>query len=253
LDNLNTLFVGKVLHSLEDTASTNVYAQNLLSKSKPPEGTVISTQNQTAGRGQIGSSWESEAFKNLTLSIILYPNFILPNQQFLLTQITSLAVHDFIKAHIDTDVFIKWPNDIYIQDRKIAGILIQNSLAGKSISNCIIGIGVNVKQTHFVSNAPNPTSLTLETKNDFDLNELQLQLLKCVELRYLQLKRGELAQIAQDYHRYLFRNQKLALYQYPNGEQFIGKIIGVNTIGKLQIESSKGVEEFGMKEVRFLL
>ena len=162
MPNKNTLFVGKVLVELPRLTSTNLYAQELLSKSKPSEGTVISTSDQYAGRGQIGSGWESEAHKNITLTFIFYPAFLPIRQQFQLTQAISLGVKDCIEHFVPKNVKIKWPNDIYINDKKTCGILIQNTLSGAQISSSIIGIGININQTHFQTNPPNPTSFKLE-------------------------------------------------------------------------------------------
>ena len=124
----NTLFIGKVLRHFPQLGSTNQYAVEIVSKSNPTEGTVISTFHQPAGRGQIGRKWESEPHKNLTLSIIFYPRFLAPTQQFILNQAISLGLVDFITKYIAKGVKVKWPNDIYVQDRKIAGILLQNTL-----------------------------------------------------------------------------------------------------------------------------
>ena len=143
--------MGQVFEEFEMLPSTNQYAQELLSKSKPVEGTVISAQNQHAGRGQIGSSWEAAPGQNLTLSIILYPQFLAIQHQFQLNQSISLGVRDFIAKYVQKPVKIKWPNDIYVNEKKIGGILIQNTLSGSSIQSTIAGIGINVNQKHFES------------------------------------------------------------------------------------------------------
>ena len=129
--NKNTLFIGKVFQHFASLESTNQYAVDLISKSKPIEGTVISTFNQTKGRGQIGSTWESAIGKNITLSVILYPSFLPIQKQFYLNQIVALAVKDLLQAYTSKVVQVKWPNDVYIHEHKTAGILIQNSVSGK--------------------------------------------------------------------------------------------------------------------------
>ena len=133
--NKNTLFIGKVVIQLPKVDSTNLYAQSLVAKSKPSEGTVISTYNQRAGRGQIGRKWESEPGKNIAFSVILYPGFLAIRQQFLLNQMVSLAVLDLVAKYTEKAVKVKWPNDIYIEDGKVCGILIQNTLAGRRIQS----------------------------------------------------------------------------------------------------------------------
>jgi len=251
--NNNTLFIGKVLLELEEVDSTNSYAMNLLSKNKPSEGTVISAHDQTEGRGQIGSNWESEAGKNITISLFLYPSFLPIKQQFLLNQAMSLSVFDFISRFIKTDVKIKWPNDIVVNDKKIAGTLIQNILAGNHFQTSIIGIGINVNQTYFRSDVPNPTSLKLETKSENDLQNL-VNLLCCdIEKRYLQLRADHSSIIQKEYLSNLYRYQEDAIYQrMDNDAVFSGKIIGVDESGKLLIDHTKGQSAFSIKEVKFL-
>ncbi len=249
---INTLFIGRNFEEHPELASTNAHAQLLLSKSKPSEGTVISAQNQTAGRGQIGSLWESEPDKNLNLSILFYPTFLPVPQQFQLNQAICLGVRDFVAKYVQKTVKIKWSNDIYVNDNKICGILIQNTLKGVQIQSSIVGIGINVNQTEFLSQPPNPTSFKLETHRDFDLTAMKRTLCECIEPRYFQLKNGRHDELYLDYLSHLYRYQELALFQRPNGEAFMGMIMGVSDIGKLQIETSGKMEEFGIKEVKFV-
>lgn len=251
LRNKNTLFVGKVFLHFPTLPSTNLYAQELLSKSKPSEGTVISTFNQTAGRGQIGSSWISEPGSNLTLSVILYPSFLDIRRQFLLNQAVSLAVRDFVAKYVQKNVFVKWPNDIYVEGRKIAGILLQSALAGNRMESVVAGVGVNVNQVHFPDDIPNPTSLRLETGEELDLEELSGALCLFLEQRYLQLKKDDFPVLQQDYRSALFGFQQKRKFQYPDGRSFEGKIIGIAETGKLLIERENRVETFGLKEVIF--
>lgn len=252
IKSINTLFFGQNFEEHQNLASTNGYAQQLLSKSKPSDGTVISARNQTAGRGQIGSLWESEPDKNLNLSIILYPTFLPIVQQFQLNQAICLGVRDFVAKYVQKSVKIKWSNDIYVKDNKICGILIQNALKGVQIQSSIVGIGINVNQTEFLSNPPNPTSFKLETQRDFDLSEMQAALCECLEPRYFQLKNGRHDELYLDYLSHLYRYQENALFQRPNGEAFMGMITGISDVGKLQIKTLGKIKEFGIKEVKFL-
>ncbi|MFK8101470.1 MAG: biotin--[acetyl-CoA-carboxylase] ligase [Saprospiraceae bacterium] len=248
----NTIFIGKVFHHFDELASTNQYAIDLLSKNKPSAGTVISTYNQRQGRGQIGRFWESEPEKNISVSIILYPHFLAANRQFLLSQVIALAVHDFLAKYISKDLTVKWPNDIYVKRRKIAGILLQNTLQGTSIASTVVGIGININQAVFKSDAPNPTSLYLETQQNYDLDALLMLLCQTVEQRYLQLQRQDYAGIAKDYYNYLYQFGVVADYQRADGDLLKGKILGIDEIGRLKIETSVGVEIFDLKEIRFL-
>ncbi len=232
--------------------STNQFATEYLSKNNPSEGTVISTHCQDKGRGQIGSQWESEPDKNISLSVILYPNFVEIQQQFLLSQTISLGVFDFIRKHLGQNIKVKWPNDIYVKDKKVAGTLIQNTLTANKFQSSVVGIGININQQTFLSDAPNPTSFKMETGKDFDLDEMTKDLCWAVEKRYLQLRAQQKQIIQQDYLNNLYRFMEDGLFQRPDGTIFNGKIIGVTEQGKLRLVHNKGEELFEIKEVKFL-
>ena len=189
----NTLFIGQSTLHFPRLESTNAYAVTLLAKSNPVEGTVISTFNQSHGRGQIGSKWESEPHKNLSLSLILKPTFLPIKDQFWLTKCIALAVKDFLGSYVNDPVKVKWPNDVYIGQRKIAGILIQNNINSKKIHYSIIGMGININQVTFSDWVPNPTSLALESNKTYALETMQAELMPFLEYRYLQLKAGKYA------------------------------------------------------------
>ena len=248
-----TLFVGKKWLHFEELASTNSYATEYLSTTKPLDGTVISTYKQAQGRGQGGSFWESEPDKNIAMSLIVQPHFLAARDQFVLSQAVSLGVLDFIQKYVDGDAKVKWPNDIYIGNKKVAGILIQNTLSSSKIQNSIIGVGINVNQTKFKSEAPNPTSLKLETGKDFDLDELLEMLCWKIEVRYLQLKANAFDKIKTDYLENLYRYATDAMFQIPAGDFFQGRIIGIGEFGKLLLQTKRGVEEFDTKEVKFVV
>ena len=249
----NTLFVGKVLHEFDSLPSTNVLANEWLVENKVVEGTVILTHDQYAGKGQATNKWESAPHKNLTFSIILLPKFLLARKQFLLNQVVSLSVFDTLKEYIGEGVAIKWPNDIYVFDKKITGILIQNSLRGSTLQSSIIGIGLNVNQKQFISDAPNPTSMALEIGETIDLHRVLSKFCQHLESNYLQLKAGQTAQIQRRYLDSLFRFGKTCPYRRLDGTIFKGEIKGVTDIGKLMIRTNNGIEEFAFKEVGYIL
>lgn len=252
----NTLFIGKVLLQFPTLKSTNNYAINLLAKSKPTEGTVVITNNQVEGRGQFGSTWESKEGKNITLSVILYPAFLPLSKQFYLNMVVALAIYDTLSGLTEVqDLAIKWPNDIYINNNKVGGILIQNALSGKSIKSSVVGIGLNINQTEFSSVAANPTSLLLEKGSEYDVEEITEQLLKSLEVRYLQLKANRLDELRADYLSVLYRRNTSATYIRKDGTEFIGKILGVETAGRLRILNlnTNELEFFYFKEVQFKL
>jgi BirA family biotin operon repressor/biotin-[acetyl-CoA-carboxylase] ligase len=146
---------------------------------------------------------------------------------------------------------VKWPNDIYLNEKKIAGILIQNSLSGKKISATVIGIGININQDKLSDDLPNATSLKIETNSDFDLNNLIRDLCFYLETRYLQLKTGHFKQINQDYLACLYKHEEVAFFERPGGQIFKGIIRGTSDYGKLIIEHASGLEEFDLKEITF--
>lgn len=252
VNELNTLFIGKVLFEFQSLESTNVRAQELLAKSKPIEGTAISAIEQYAGKGQFGSQWVSAPGENITLSIILYPTFLHPSKQFLLNRAIALGVYDFCRLTLRADLKIKWPNDIYIRDQKTGGILIQNTITAHSLSSSIVGIGLNINQTEFHPDLPNPTSWKKVTDKHFRINEIRQTLFWCLETRYLQLRAGNYDQLKSDYLAALYRYAEVADFA-AHGAVFSGKITGVSDTGLLEIVDESGaLRKFDFKEVRFL-
>jgi BirA family biotin operon repressor/biotin-[acetyl-CoA-carboxylase] ligase len=247
--NKNTLFIGKVFIELEALPSTNNYAVELISKSEPKEGTVISASYQWAGRGQIGSKWESEPGKNLMFSLILYPSFLPLADQFLLSQTIALAVRDFLSTLVDQAVYVKWPNDIYIEDRKVAGILIQTAISGQALQYCVAGIGINVNQEKFSAGLPNPVSLKQASSKAFVLPVLIRQSFYYLEQRYLQLKSGAHQQLKDDYLSVLYGYRRRALFKRASGGTFVGVIRGISARGELEVQSTLGMETFQLKEL----
>jgi BirA family biotin operon repressor/biotin-[acetyl-CoA-carboxylase] ligase len=250
-----TLFTGKYCIRLEKIRSTNSYLADLCAKENLPEGTVVITEKQEQGRGQRGTNWESEPGKNLTLSIFLKPTFLKPEEQFELSKAVSLGVLDFVGSLLPTSFSllpkVKWPNDIYIGNKKIAGILIENSVIGNSLNQSIIGIGINVNQEKFSEDLPNPTSFKLEAGREFNLEDCLEKLCWRIEKRYLQLK-NHIKEIDADYFKNLYRFNEWAGYNYK-GEIISAKIVGISKIGKLILETENKNLECDFKELEFTL
>ncbi len=246
----NRLIAGTQYIHLSETASTNLYLSNLLQNNRLPEGTIVSTAHQTTGRGQMGNRWHSEAGKNLTFSMVIYPGFLSLQKQFVLNMAVSLALVDYLKAIIP-DVFIKWPNDIYISHKKIAGILVENSITGNQIKQTVIGIGLNVNQIIFPPDLANPTSLTLETGRKFELEEVTELILNFLDARLLQLKSEKFEQLHEDYLKYLYRRNKPYLFDVK-GETVEGVIRNVDNTGHLIVEIASEMCTFGFKEIKYL-
>jgi BirA family biotin operon repressor/biotin-[acetyl-CoA-carboxylase] ligase len=236
--------------TVESVASTNSYLKELIRKQTLEEGTVIVTGNQTAGRGQRGNSWESEAGKNITCSILLYPSFLPVRQHFLLSEVISLGVKDTLDA-FSGDNTIKWPNDIYYKEKKIAGILIENEITGKNFNLTVAGIGLNINQEHFLSDAPNPVSLKQITGMDYDTEVILKELVGNVLYRYEQLRTGDTEILIRMYHDALYR--KTGFYRYEDsGGTFNARINGVSDDGFFHLITDRNEEcRYGFKDVRF--
>ncbi len=240
----------QVIH-LSSAESTNLFAIDLLANSKPAEGTVVVTDDQTHGRGQSGSSWQSEPKKNAALSVILYPTFLHPREQFYLSQIVSLSIWDALHDFLGDKVRIKWPNDIYVNDKKICGILIQNSISSNKILSSVIGIGLNINQQKFSTDLPNPTSLIIETGEAYPISDVLEILYKKLNQYYLQLQTKNFALINTAYLERLYKFGELANFQDQDGLNFTGAIEGTSPTGKLKINTPDGVRFFNLKEVSF--
>lgn len=224
--------------TIDRLESTQSYLIELSNKSELQEGVVVNALSQFKGVGQFDNKWESEDGKNLTFSLLLKPRFLNPCNQFLLTQVLSLAISDFLLTQTNKTVSIKWPNDIYIDKSKICGILVKNQLLGSVFENSFCGIGLNVNQEIFPP-LPNPTSLFLETGKEFDLNEVLKAVLKNIDLRYNQLKEGKIEILQRDYMQRLLYKDVFAGYIYK-GRAIEARIFDVNDFGHLLLEERGG-------------
>lgn len=246
------MIIGSHVIHYENVSSTNTVASELLRESKPAEGTIITASFQESGRGQTGNRWESEPGSNLLMSVILYPVIVKPAEQFVISQMISLAVHELVSLHT-AEASIKWPNDIYVRDDKIAGILIENSIMGERLGSTVAGIGLNVNQTLFRSGAPNPVSLALITGLSHDLQVITGQLTEMLDRRYSMLLRGETATLAADYHKVLYRAREWHRFADSRGE-FEGKIECVGPDGMLTVNRKNGMRiEYAFKEIDYIL
>ena len=246
---MNHIFPNRQIIRIEQTASTNSYLLQLSNTEILAEGTVVVTDNQTKGRGQGNNSWESEPGKNLTFSMILYPVSVKVSGQFVLSKAISLAVYDFLSPLL-SGVSVKWPNDVYVGDQKITGILIENFIEGAYLSKSIAGIGVNINQKRFVSEAPNPVSLRQLTGKTYPLIDGLENLCACIARRY-RMMTEHADQLHSDYVRHLYRFGKPSRFS-ADGIFFDATITGVNHDGMIEMTTTTGERKtFGFKEVRF--
>jgi len=246
------MIIGSVIRQYEKVSSTNDLASVMLRNEKPSEGTVITAAFQEGGRGQKGNTWDSEPGKNLLMSVILYPVMIRPEEQFVISQMVSLAVYDLVRTETE-EVKIKWPNDIYVRNDKIAGILIEHSIMGNAISSTVAGIGLNVNQAEFRSILVNPVSLAQVTGRKHDLSIVTGELIRLLDMRYAMVISGRTDELAEDYHNCLYRRGEWHLYSDLNGE-FRGMIERVGPGGVLMVRRDKGpVRGYAFKEIDYIL
>lgn len=240
---------------IEQTDSTNSTVTEYLSELN--WGVILAARSQLKGRGQKGNSWESEPYKNLSFSAMWTPGDIAPREQFCISEATALAVVELLKCN-GIEAKVKWPNDIYVGDKKICGILIEHSVMGTEISRSIAGVGINVNQQVFLSDAPNPVSMTQLTGEEYSLESLLQQFNEIFE-RYLEViatpegrellhKRFKDGLWRGDGKPYRFKDRE-------SGEIYEGIITDVAPSGMLKIRNiEKGSEkEYAFKEVEFLL
>ena len=238
---------------LVEVGSTNQFALDLLAKGPVAEGTIIVTDKQTSGRGIEGNEWESEPGKNLTFSLVVYPDFLSADYQFYLNKTFSLGLYDVVRLYAGEQTRIKWPNDIYCRNGKIAGILVQNGIQGNTFKYCVAGIGLNVNQMSFSSIAGNPVSLKMVTAKDYNLDTLLLELCRSIWNRLEMLRRGQLETIDIDYLTALYRLNEPAGYIYK-GREIQARIKGVSRYGHLVLEvPSSKIIECDLKEVKFMI
>lgn len=214
---------------------------------------IVWSDEQTNGRGQRGNSWESEEGSNLTFSILTLPHFLRADQQFLLSKLISNSIVSTLASY-KISATIKWPNDIYVEDKKICGILIECSISGNgALNRVIIGVGLNVNQEIFISDAPNPTSMSLIKGRKFNREEVIQKIAQTFELGYAMLGEGLSSTIDRIYLNNLYRKSGLHLYSDEQGE-FKASIAGITNYGALLLKKEKGeVKEYQFKEVKFEL
>ncbi|NOZ35421.1 MAG: biotin--[acetyl-CoA-carboxylase] ligase [Chlorobi bacterium] len=232
-------------------SSTNDKAKEFLQNNEPENFTIIITEEQIKGRGQRGNYWHCEKDKNLTFSIVIYPNFLFASKQFYLSKVVSLGIIDYLNTK-KQGFKIKWPNDIYYNDKKICGILIENSIFGSRIKNSVIGIGLNMNQDVFPQNLPDAVSMKNITNKKYNIeNELYL-LLNYILKNYKNLKVENFEQIDKKYHSHLFGINETLEFKDKTGT-FKGIIKGTLPEGRLSIQISENdIRYYNFKEVEFI-
>ena len=240
--------------TVSQTASTTTYLSRWAATL--PGGTVIYTPCQTAGRGQKGNSWESEDGKNLTFSLLLKRPPVKAREQFYLSEASALAVVEALTALAGEGFTVKWPNDVYWQDKKICGMLLENSLDGSDIATCIVGIGLNVNQERFVSDAPNPVSLFNITGQEHDLESLLKRVCSRIEQLVNTLDDATAReQLHRQYMAALYRNNgQQHLWEDAAGHRFMASVAGIAPDGTLTLQHEDGTRhDYLFKEVKHII
>ena len=240
---------------IKETDSTILELGRMLEQGPVEECIVVVAENQTAGRDQAGNSWESESGKNLLFSLLLYPEFLNVQHCFMLSKLTANCIKQVLDKYI-SDVTIKWPNDIYYQDKKITGILIENAIVNNQLSQVIIGVGININQEIFTGVAPNPVSLKQILGVDTDIDLILTEIIDRMLSSYESLKNGKpdiYDSINRYYHESLYRKSGMYVFSDKNG-LFKARIDSVANYGGLSLVTESGeTREYFFKEVSFVI
>lgn len=238
-----------MVYHIEETTSTNDDARDPSYR----HGDIVWAEFQTTGRGQRGHRWSSDAGLNLMFSVVLCPEALPVSEQFLLSEAVALALADMLGSY-GIEARIKWTNDIYVGDRKITGVLIEQNVSGGCISRSVVGIGINVNQTEFDPSLPNPVSMAQIAGRTFDRREVLDRFSACLGRRYAQIDRDRDA-LQEEYRSRMYRLEEQAPYRFPSGECFTGEILGVRPSGALVVRHSADghVGEYLFREIEFVL
>ncbi|TDX11745.1 biotin--[acetyl-CoA-carboxylase] ligase [Flavobacterium sp. S87F.05.LMB.W.Kidney.N] len=239
------------LIKLDAIDSTNDFLKALSSQDQLENFTVVTAENQTKGKGQMGGKWESEAGKNLIMSVLV-KDFLFNNEQvFNLSVVVSLAVTEVLKSLNIPDICIKWPNDILSYNKKLVGILIENTIKSDGRIVSVVGIGMNVNQTDY-ADLPNASSLAVISGKSFDKEELAILIVEKIKEK-IQSWQTSAKDLWTDYFNSLFKKGVPMPFKNLNDQNFMGIIQGVSSIGKLQVLlEDDSVVEFDIKEVKML-
>lgn len=245
-----TSFLGKNVISLPECHSTNDLLMDYARLGKAQEGTIVITDFQTVGKGQRGNQWESEPGANLLFSVLLNPRYLEPKSQFYIGLCMALATVNAVEAFTPPQpkLEVKWPNDLYLNDKKLAGILVESSLVGSKVDFVVLGMGLNVRQERFSN--PKATSL-LKEQIDLHKEELLEEILLQLEKELDALERGDLQSILHAYyHRLRWMGEEHEFEAQNN--RFLGIIKGIDGQGRLILEVEGQEHIHDIKEIKFL-
>jgi BirA family biotin operon repressor/biotin-[acetyl-CoA-carboxylase] ligase len=232
--------------------STNSYLKEISLESRLEDYTVVMAEEQTGGRGQMGTTWQSEAGKNLTVSVFKDVSFLRFEEQYFISMVAALAVANTLRRLKLPKIKIKWPNDILSESHKISGILIENVVKNNELKSAILGIGINVNQKFF-NDLPKASSIHLLTGTLHDVDEVLKTFLKELKTCFKRLEKKELGALKSEYEHQLFRIHKPSTFLLTSGVYLTGYINGVNLQGHLEVLTEDAIiRTYGMKEIKLL-
>lgn len=239
---------------INEVDSTNSELRRMIAEGKASNLSILTADFQTSGRGQVGNHWESEPGKNILMSMLMQPEELDVREQYYLSMSISVGVVSCLREYLGDEVVVKWPNDIYVRDQKLAGILIENTLRGINVANSIVGVGLNVNQTTFTSNAPNPVSMKVIANRDFDRDKIVEHLGHSLSISLTRVDAKEYDIILDEYMNILYRNDGI-YYPFNDGNgTFEAKIDRVEPDGHIHLIDKKGVDRrYTFKEVEFVI
>lgn len=232
----------------EKVESTNTLAESFAS-GELKDKQVFLTYHQTQGRGQVGNKWESEPNRNISMTIVFKPEGLEAGKQFAISMVIALGCFDFVSRYVN-GCSVKWPNDIYVHDHKIAGILIEHRIGGMYIQSSLCGIGLNVNQEVFHSDAPNPVSLLQLTGKKIPLETVLTELLECIGRRYARI--GDYEWLEAGFMQHIYRAHGMFSWEDETGK-FRAAVEGVDEYGQLKLKDTEGrMRIYGFKEVKYI-
>lgn len=243
--------IGKRLIHLQQIDSTNRFAKDLIANNTPTHGTVILADYQTNGRGQASNVWVSQSGKNLLASIILKPKKLAIQDQFLVNMMLSVTIAQVLEQECSQKVNIKWPNDIYIDNQKIGGLLIESISSGSAIKWMVSGIGVNINQVIFPKEISPVCSLQMVTGREHDVKSILVKICKQLEKWIDTFNQNNFDEIQNTYFNRLFRYKEVATYKI-GGQKVLAEIVGVTNTGQLLVSITNEVHSFFPKEIEFV-
>jgi len=248
---LKTPFISFQNHKINEVDSTNLEISRRLQNIHLEEGYLLRADFQDDGKGQGNALWESEKGQNLLFSFVLRPQELALEDQFYISMTVSLALHSLVELYLpNKKIKIKWPNDIYVDNQKIAGILIENAIQGNKFEWLIVGIGLNVNQEIFHADASTAISFKMLQSKSLSVDKLLIEFEEIFAQIYAQLNRGNYEGIKSDYLKLMYQRNEWKSYR-NNGIEFTGKILGIDNFGFLRMETPSGERSFDIKEVEY--